>query len=190
MTIKLIVGLRNPGSDYQNTRHNAGEWFLNAWAHHQRLSFHTEKKFQGEVVSSTTTAGVYHLLLPLTYMNLSGMPIRLVSQFYRIFPNEILVAHDDLDLPAGRVKLKTGGGHGGHNGLRDMISQLGSADFHRLRVGIGHPGDKALVLNYVLSKPSLEDKQVILKAVERAVDVTPMLLTGSVPDAMTQLNQG
>jgi PTH1 family peptidyl-tRNA hydrolase len=190
MPIKLIVGLRNPGSDYENTRHNAGEWFLNAWANHQRLSFHAEKKFQGEMVSATTTAGVYHLLLPLTYMNLSGMPIRLVSQFYRILPNEILVAHDDLDLPAGRIKLKTGGGHGGHNGLRDMISQLGSADFHRLRVGIGHPGDKALVLNYVLSKPSSEDKQVILKAVERAVDVTPMLLAGSVPDAMTQLNQG
>jgi len=190
MPIKLIIGLRNPGSEYEHTRHNAGEWFVKAWADLQRLTFHAEKKFQGELASADTETGAYYMLLPSTYMNRSGMSIRLVSQFYRILPNEILVAHDDLDLPAGRIKLKTGGGHGGHNGLRDTISQLCNADFHRLRVGIGHPGDKTQVLNYVLSKPSLEDKQVISKAIKRAVDVTPLLLAGCVPDAMTQLNQG
>ena len=115
--------------------------------------------------------------------------MRALSQFYRILPHEIVVAHDDLDLLPGRIKLKTGGGHGGHNGLRDLIAQLGSADFHRLRVGIGHPGDKALVLNYVLGKPSVVDKDVILDAIDHAMEVMPTVLAGHIAEAMTRLNR-
>lgn len=190
MPIKLIVGLRNPGQAYENTRHNAGEWFVSAWANHVRSTFRAEKKFQGDMALLNADTGPYYLLLPLTFMNLSGASVRAVSQFYRILPNEILVAHDELDLPAGRIKLKTGGGHGGHNGLRDIITQLGSSDFHRLRVGIGHPGHKELVLNYVLSKPPSEEKQLTSRTIESVFEMMPLLLAGRVSDAMNQLNKG
>ncbi len=128
------------------------------------------------------------MVLPSVFMNQNGLSVRAVCQFYRITPDEILVAHDELDLPLGRVKLKTGGGHGGHNGLRDLINQLGSADFHRLRVGIGHPGHKDLVLNYVLGKPSQSDRQLITDALERSIAVVPTVVNGSMIVAMSQLN--
>jgi len=188
MTIKLIIGLQNPGPAYENTRHNAGGWFVEALSRHHHASFKIEKKLHAAIANLEFNNLVCKTLLPLTFMNQSGLPTREVSQFYRIQPYEILVAHDDLDLPVGRIKLKTGGGHGGHNGLRDITAQLSSTEFHRLRVGIGHPGHRDLVLNYVLGKPSQEDKQLMLDAINRGIEIIPMVLDGNITKAMTQLN--
>ena len=188
MAIKLIVGLRNPGAAYANTRHNAGGWFAEALAMHHHASFKVDKKLHGELANFEINHLSFKAFLPLSFMNLSGMPVHTITQFYRIQPNEILVAHDELDLPVGRIKLKTGGGHGGHNGLRDIIQQLGTTDFHRLRVGIGHPGHKELVLDYVLGKPSLSCRRLIDDAIERGIDVMPMVLMGNFEVAMSQLN--
>ncbi|WP_133126991.1 aminoacyl-tRNA hydrolase [Legionella nagasakiensis] len=188
MTIKLIVGLKNPGASYASTRHNAGGWFVERLAQYYKLTFKAEKKLHGELSGLEFNGSSCKLLLPLTYMNHSGLSVRAVSQFYRIHASEILVAHDELDLPAGRIKLKTGGGHGGHNGLKDIINQLGCFDFHRLRVGIGHPGHKELVLNYVLGKPAQAERQLILDAIERGVDVMPEIIAGDLAKAMNVLN--
>lgn len=188
MTIKLIVGLRNPGKVYEQTRHNAGAWFLEALAKHDHLSFQINKKMQGDVAEINSDSSRCYALLPTTFMNHSGQSVRALCDFYRIEPHEIVVAHDELDLPAGRVKLKTGGGHGGHNGLRDIIAHLGTTEFHRLRIGIGHPGHKDMVLDYVLGKPSQQDKLHVLDAVNRAVDVVPLMLKGSMALVMNQLN--
>lgn len=188
MAIKLIIGLRNPGAAYEHTRHNAGGWFVEALARYYNAGFKVDKKLHGEVAGFDIKNLSCKALLPTTFMNHSGLPTRETSQFYRINPNEILVVHDELDLPPGRIKIKTGGGHGGHNGLRDIITQLGSADFHRLRVGIGHPGHKDLVLNYVLGKPSLHDKQLIVEAINKAIDVMPTLITGNTAAAMNLLH--
>lgn len=188
MLIKLIVGLRNPGSVYEQTRHNAGAWFIEAMSQTLHLSFKINKKMHGEVAEFNSDSGRCYSLLPTTFMNHSGQSVRAICDFYRIKPQEILVAHDELDLPPGRVKLKSGGGHGGHNGLRDMIAHLGTTEFHRLRVGIGHPGSKDLVLDYVLGKPSQVDKSNIIEAIGRAVDVVPKLLKGQLALAMNQLN--
>ncbi|WP_133131037.1 aminoacyl-tRNA hydrolase [Legionella yabuuchiae] len=190
MAIKLIVGLQNPGASYAQTRHNAGGWFAEQLASDYNLTFKLEKKLHSQLAQLELNNNTCKILLPLTFMNHSGLPIRAVAQFYRIKPEEILVAHDELDLPAGRLKLKTGGGHGGHNGLRDTIQQLGSNHFHRLRVGIGHPGHKELVLNYVLGKPSSNEREAIFKAIERAIDEIPTLLTGNIAKAMNHLNVG
>ena len=188
MSIKLIVGLRNPGSTYEHTRHNAGGWFVDALAKHDHVIFKSDKKMQAEWAELRLPQGTCKICLPLTYMNLSGQPVRAVSQFYRIEPSELLVVHDELDLPAGRIKLKTGGGHGGHNGLRDIISQLGSSDFHRLRVGIGHPGHKELVLDYVLGKPPQQERALMLDAIARGIAVVPALVAGDIAVAMNGLN--
>lgn len=188
MPIKLIVGLRNPGSTYSPTRHNAGGWFVEALARHYNALFKPDKKLHAELTQLETDGLSCKALLPLVFMNHSGLSVQAVCQFYRIEPNEIVVVHDELDLPAGRIKLKTGGGHGGHNGLRDIISHLDSRDFHRLRVGIGHPGHKELVLNYVLGKPSVHDRQLIFDAIERGIAVMPLVLSGGVAVAMSQLN--
>lgn len=188
MIIKLIVGLRNPGAAYEHTRHNAGGWFLEALAKHYHLSFAPNKKMQGELTELTDEAGRCYGLLPLTFMNHSGQSVRAICDFYRIAPNQMLVVHDELDLPPGRVKFKTGGGHGGHNGLRDIIAHLGTTEFHRLRLGIGHPGHKDLVLNYVLGKPSQHDKASIVTAIDRSIDVVPLLLKGQLALVMNQLN--
>lgn len=188
MPIKLIVGLQNPGACYQHTRHNAGGWFVDALAKQGGFVFKSDKKMQGELTDCRVSNATCKLLLPLTFMNHSGAPVRAFCQFYRIEPNEILVAHDELDLDAGRIKLKTGGGHGGHNGLRDIISQLGHADFHRLRIGVGHPGHKELVLDYVLGKPSQHERVLIADAISRGVAVIPTLLNGNVANAMNILN--
>jgi PTH1 family peptidyl-tRNA hydrolase len=190
MTIKLIVGLRNPGAAYEHTRHNAGGWFLQALAEHERLPYKINKKMQGEVAEIEHPGGRCYALLPLTFMNHSGQAVRALSEFYRILPHEILVAHDELDLPAGRAKLKTGGGHGGHNGLRDIIAHLGTTEFHRLRLGIGHPGHKDMVLDYVLGKPSLHDKQQILESIDSAIQIVPLILENRLAAAMNQLHSG
>jgi peptidyl-tRNA hydrolase, PTH1 family len=188
MAIKFIIGLQNPGSAYEHTRHNAGGWFVEALAKHLNITFKVEKKMHAALANFEVNDQICRLLLPSVYMNQSGLPTREVSQFYRIKPDEILVVHDELDLPAGRIKLKTGGGHGGHNGLRDITAQLGSAEFHRLRVGIGHPGHKDMVHNYVLGKPSQNDKKLIQEAIERGIDVVPTLLSGNIAAAMNVVN--
>jgi peptidyl-tRNA hydrolase, PTH1 family len=189
MAIKLIIGLRNPGRAYEYTRHNAGGWFVTALTQRYNASFKVDKKLHSEFASLVINDLPCKTLLPLTYMNHCGLPTREVSQFYRFNPNEILVAHDELDLPVGSIKLKTGGGHGGHNGLKDIISQLGSPDFHRLRIGIGHPGHKDLVLEFVLGKPSQHDKQLMLEAIDRGIAIMPTMLTGNIAAAMNLLNR-
>lgn len=189
MTIKLIIGLRNPGSAYEYTRHNAGAWFVDALAHRHNASFKLEKKLHCELANGDIYQYPCKLALPLTFMNHSGSPAREISQFYRIAPHDILVVHDELDLPTGRSKLKTGGGPGGHNGLRDIIAQLGSSDFHRLRIGIGHPGHKDMVLNYVLGKPTLKDRQLIFDAIEQAIAVMPTIMKGHIGAAMNLLHR-
>ena len=187
MAIKLIIGLRNPGTAYEHTRHNAGGWLAYTLAQRHNATFKTDKKMAAEIAQLDSSHNC-RLVLPLTFMNHSGQPTRALSQFYQIAPQEILVVHDELDLPPGRIKLKTGGGHGGHNGLRDIITQIGSSDFHRLRIGIGHPGHRDLVHQYVLNKPSLHDRQQIYDAIDRGVAVTPFILSGDIAKAMNQLN--
>lgn len=190
MTIKLLVGLQNPGPDYALTRHNAGAWFLDYFIQQKSLHSRVDKKFHGQLATYLQGDQTFYLLSPSTYMNRSGLSVQAVCQFYRILPEEILVIHDELDLPVGTVRLKTGGGHGGHNGLRDIIAALSSNHFHRLRVGIGHPGHAAQVHDYVLSKPSTTDKQNIMQAIERAYAMMPEVLSGRISHAMTTLNQG
>lgn len=188
MAIKLIVGLHNPGASYAPTRHNVGGWFVEQLAAAYQVGLKADKKRQMALCELTTDGVGCKLALPLTYMNHSGTPVRLVSQFYRIEPHELLVVHDDLDLAPGRIKLKTGGGHGGHNGLRDIIAHLSASEFHRLRIGIGHPGHKDQVLDYVLSKPSAQDRDAVLTAIERGIAVLPQLLAGKLEAVMNLLN--
>lgn len=188
MPIKLIVGLRNPGAAYAQTRHNAGEWFVEALAEQYKLSFSNEKKLQGECTQLTIDNNTCTLLLPTTFMNHAGLPVSLICQYFQINTEDILIAHDELDLPVGCSRLKQGGGHGGHNGLRDVIKHLGGSDFNRLRIGIGHPGHKELVINYVLGKPSIQDKQCIMTAINNSVDVLPNLLKGEMAIAMNKLH--
>lgn len=190
-SIQLVVGLGNPGEKYARTRHNAGFWFVDELARRHGGSFRNESKHQGELTRiSLTVAGSRQdiwLLKPTTFMNRSGGSIASVSHFYKILPTSILVAHDELDLPAGTVRLKLAGGHGGHNGLRDTIAAVG-ADFWRLRLGIGHPGHKDLVLDYVLQRASSADEQSIESAIGKAADVLPLLLEQGGEKAMTRLH--
>lgn len=188
MAIKLIIGLQNPGSAYEHTRHNAGGWFVNALALRHGAHFKLEKKMQAELTDLELNGHLSKLVLPTTFMNHSGQPVRAISQFYRIQTEELLVVHDELDLPVGRAKLKKGGGHGGHNGLRDITAHLGSNEFYRLRLGIGHPGHKDLVHQYVLGKPSINDRQLVYDAIDRAIAVIPLILSGDLAKAMNQLN--
>ncbi|PJD96168.1 MAG: aminoacyl-tRNA hydrolase [Legionella sp.] len=188
MTIKLIIGLQNPGSAYEQTRHNAGCWFIERLSEHYPVSFKADKKINAQWAVLDAHAHACKLLLPLTFMNHSGQPTRAFAQFYQIKPQEILVVHDELDLLPGRIKLKTGGGHGGHNGLKDIIAHLGSTDFHRLRIGIGHPGHKDLVHQYVLGKPAMQDKQQIMDAIDNSLHALPLLLAGDLAKAMNQIN--
>ena len=189
MAIKLIVGLRNPGTAYESTRHNAGEWFIESLIRHYRLGLKANPKFHGEVGQLTIQTETSFVLLPLTFMNHSGLSTREICQFYKILPEEVLVIHDELDLPVGRIKLKTAGGNGGHNGLRDITAQLGSNAFHRLRIGIGHPGHRDLVHQYVLTKPSIADKQSIDAAIEKTIGFVPDLLAGNINLAMNEINR-
>lgn len=187
MSIKLLVGLSNPGDTYQRTRHNAGAWLVEALADQERLNFSLEKKFQANIATLKGPEGSCLVVLPTTFMNHSGIPVRAMSQFYRLSPEHILVVHDDLDLAPGRIKLKTGGGHGGHNGLRDIIAQLGSADFHRLRIGIGHPGHKSLVHDYVLGTPSTTDRQTILAGITSILPYMSAVLAGQFDQVINRL---
>lgn len=175
--IKLIVGLGNPGGEYEHTRHNIGFDFIDELTYCLKLTFKPEKKFFGQIAKTTLPEGDLWLLKPSTYMNKSGTSVQALANFYKIKPNEILVVHDELDIPCGQVKFKKGGGNGGHNGLRDIQSWLGSADFYRLRIGIGHPGDRNLVVHYVLQKPTTQEKNLIELAVNKSLSVMPKLFT-------------
>lgn len=183
MGIKLIVGLGNPSKEYEQTRHNAGFWFIDELAWQWKVSLKEDKKYFGEVARVNRAEGDVWLLKPLTFMNLSGKAVGALAQFYKIKPEEILVVHDELDIPCGRIRLKRGGGNGGHNGLKDIQAKLGTADFYRLRLGIDHPGDKALVSAYVLNKPSAEDKQKIDEAIGKSLQGLPLIMEGKWEEA-------
>lgn len=183
MGMKLIVGLGNPSKEYEQTRHNAGFWFIDELAWQWKVSLKEDKKYFGEVARVSCAEGDVWLLKPLTFMNLSGKAVGALAQFYKIKPEEILVVHDELDIPCGRIRLKRGGGNGGHNGLKDIQAKLGTADFYRLRLGIDHPGDKALVSAYVLNKPSAEDKQKIDEAIGKSLQGLSLIMEGKWEEA-------
>jgi len=186
--LKVIVGLGNPGSKYTKTRHNAGFWFVEQLAAKHSVSFRADKKFHGDVAKILFKDKEIWLLKPGTFMNRSGLAVHSLLSFYRFTASQLLVAHDEIDLPPGTTKLKTGGGHGGHNGLRDIINHLGTKDFHRLRIGVGHPGSKDEVVDYVLRKPSHDDRSLIDQSVRGAQDVVPILAEGSLEKAMHKLH--
>ena len=185
--IRLIVGLGNPGAHYAATRHNVGAWFIDHFAKNQHVPLCLNKKFRGFVGEFTHQNEKCFLLKPVTYMNESGLSVSVFAQFYKITAPEILVVHDELDFASGVVRLKQGGGHGGHNGLRDIVSHMG-ADFYRLRIGIGHPGHRDDVTNYVLGTPSHDDHQSINTAIEESMSVMPELLAGEFQKAFHALH--
>jgi peptidyl-tRNA hydrolase, PTH1 family len=185
--IRLIVGLGNPGPEYAPTRHNVGFWFVDALA--QSQAFKAEARFHGELSRLSRRGQDLRLLKPSTYMNHSGRSVAAVSRYFEIPPEQILIAHDELDLPVGTVRLKQGGGHAGHNGLRDTINLLGSRDFWRLRIGIDHPGDRSLVLGYVLGRPSRSDALRIEETLRDVEGVIDDLLDGRFQVAMNRLHR-
>lgn len=186
--LRLIVGLGNPGPEYARTRHNAGFWFCERLASQLSIPLAREARFHGLVGKSRVNGRDLWLLLPQTYMNRSGLAVQAFSRFYRIAPAEMLVAHDELDLPPGMMRLKFGGGLGGHNGLKDIAAHLGAQDYWRLRLGIGHPGVKEEVVGYVLRPPPAEERQAIDAAIERALAAWPLLACGDYPAAMQRIN--
>jgi PTH1 family peptidyl-tRNA hydrolase len=186
--IRLIVGLANPGQEYSNTRHNAGAWFVEAIGQQQHILLRPETKFLGLYHKISLHGHECHLLIPTTYMNHSGASVAAIAKFYKIPVDAILVAHDELDLAPGNVKLKHAGGHAGHNGLRDIISALGSPNFLRLRLGIGHPGSPDKVTNYVLGAPNKSDRNAIDDAIYRALNITQELTAGHISKAMQHLH--
>ena len=186
--IRLVVGLGNPGAEYEDTRHNAGFWFVDRLASEAGVGLRLESKFHGMVGRLRHGEHECWLLKPMTFMNLSGRAVLALANFYRILPDEILAIHDELDLPPGVVKLKRGGGHAGHNGLRDMIAHLSVPDFWRLRLGIGHPGERARVVDYVLHRPGKDEQAGIDAAIDRGLAVWPKLLAGQGEAAMLSLH--
>ncbi|MGQ8821549.1 aminoacyl-tRNA hydrolase [Bibersteinia trehalosi] len=187
--IKLIVGLGNPGAKYEGTRHNAGEWLINEIARMYNVSLKEEPKYFGKTAKISTPQGEVRLLVPTTFMNLSGKAVGALANFFRIQPEEILVAHDELDLPAGSVKIKQGGGHGGHNGLKDIVACLGNKNtFYRVRIGIGHPGSKDLVSGYVLGKPSPEEQRLLDSVIDEAARCVDILFKDGMVKATNRLN--
>lgn len=189
MSIKLIVGLANPGAEYAATRHNAGAWYVDLLAERHNQPLKEESKFFGYTARLNISGEDVRLLVPTTFMNLSGKAVAAVANFYRIQPEEILVAHDELDLPPGVAKFKLGGGHGGHNGLKDIISKLGNnPGFHRLRIGIGHPGDKNKVVGFVLGKPPVSEQKLIDDAIDEAARCTDVWLKEGLIKATNRLH--
>jgi PTH1 family peptidyl-tRNA hydrolase len=187
LALRIIVGLGNPGPEHQVTRHNAGFWFVDLLARRQGVEFRDYRKYSGETARISIAGQDIILLKPTTYMNRSGLSVRQISDFFKIAAGDILVAHDELDLPVGTVRLKQGGGHGGHNGLRDTIAHIGE-DFWRLRLGIGHPGNKADVIDYVLTRAPQIEEDLILEAVNMAADCMPLLIEHGAERAMTKLH--
>lgn len=185
--LKVIVGLGNPGPEHVLTRHNAGFWFVDALAAKLGGRFRSHTKFQGEICRVPMNGSEITLLKPMTYMNRSGLAIRALSDYLKVTPAETLVVHDELDLPAGEARFKLGGGHGGHNGLRDTITHIG-ADFWRLRLGVGHPGDKSQVIDYVLHRATKDEEEKILAAVHEALDALQTFMTQGSEIAMNGLH--
>ena len=181
---RLIVGLGNPGRDYEDHRHNVGYWFVDQLARQLRVTLAAQGKFFGRLAR----AGDLWLLQPTTYMNLSGQAVAALARFYRIGPDETLVVHDDLDLPPGGIRLKQGGGNGGHNGLKDIQARLATPDFWRLRLGIGHPGDREAVIGHVLQAPRREERELIERALDRCLLAWPALAAGDYAAAQRQLH--
>jgi PTH1 family peptidyl-tRNA hydrolase len=186
--LRLIVGLGNPGAEHLRTRHNAGFWLVDALALQQGARFGLESKLFGETCKVTIAGQPIWLLKPATFMNASGKSVAAALRYWKIEPEEALLVHDDLDLPPGTARLKFDGGHGGQNGLRDTMQLLGHGRFHRLRIGIGHPGHKDRVTPWVLGKPGRDDEAAILRAVEDAIDILPLAVEGNFMDAMTRLH--
>ncbi len=186
--LKLIVGLGNPGSKYAQTRHNAGFWFVEQLAERYQGRFLKEPKFSAELARITVAGHALWLLKPNTFMNRSGLSVGQFLKFYKLNLEQILVAHDELDLEPGVVRLKQGGGHGGHNGLRDIIAQVGK-EFWRLRIGIGHPGHRDQVVDYVLNRPSKSEEALIHSAIERAIENLPTILESGFEQSMNQLHR-
>ena len=188
LAFRLIVGLGNPTPKYEHTRHNAGFWFADEIAQRYKLSFSADSRSQGMLARLDWEGESVYLLKPMQYMNRSGGSVLALANFFKIEPTRIVVAHDELDFPPGTLKLKVGGGHGGHNGLRDIAAKLGNSGFTRIRLGIGHPGNRDEVVNYVLDKPSKHDEGLIYDAVARAADYFPQILVGNLGLVMNSLN--
>lgn len=188
MAIRLIVGLGNPGAEYAATRHNAGFWWVDAIARREGVTLRLESKFRGLAGKARIAGQEVWLLEPQTFMNRSGQSVVALANFYKILPDEILIVHDELDLAPGTARLKHGGGHGGHNGLKDIHAHLGTPNYWRLRLGIGHPGDRAQVVNFVLKPPRQEEASLIDVAGEQALDILPELVQGRFEEAMHRLH--
>jgi PTH1 family peptidyl-tRNA hydrolase len=186
--IVMVVGLGNPGADYENTRHNAGALFVEALARTAGQTLRPEKKYHGLYARIQWQGLDLHLLNPTTFMNRSGLSIKALADFFKIQPQQILIAHDELDLPPGTAKLKKGGGHGGHNGLRDAIAHLGTNDFQRLRIGIGHPGDSRRVTGYVLGRLGKQETEELNAVIDEIMRVLPDAASGKLPAAMNRLH--
>ena len=186
--IKLFVGLGNPGAEYEATRHNAGFWWLEAVARELKVNLVPEKSYWGLAGRTQVGGQTLWLLAPQTFMNLSGKSVGALAKFFKIKPEEILVAHDELDIEPGQVKLKKGGSHAGHNGLRDIHAQMASSDYWRLRIGVGHPGEKSEVVHWVLKKPSPDHRQAIEDGIARSIKALPQLLAGDMEKAMVQIH--
>jgi PTH1 family peptidyl-tRNA hydrolase len=185
--LRAIIGLGNPGDGHARDRHNAGYWFADRLAEEHKGTFRKESRFKGQLAEIALGGPKLLLLEPTTYMNHSGEAIQALMAFYKIAPDQLLVAHDELDLPVGTVRLKAGGGHGGHNGLRSVHDCIGP-DYRRLRIGIGHPGHKDLVHDYVLSKPPAGDRKLILASIDAAIAAMPVLFEKGWEQAMNQLH--
>ncbi|MAM56333.1 MAG: aminoacyl-tRNA hydrolase [Salinicola sp.] len=189
MAVKAIIGLGNPGAEYEDTRHNAGAWLVEQLARDAAQTLRPERKFLGLYAKIQLGGHDLHLLTPTTFMNRSGASVAALCQFFKIAPDELLVAHDELDIVPGCARYKTGGGHGGHNGLRDIVSALGNTNgFHRLRIGIGHPGSAKLVTNYVLGRPGKAERQSIDAAIDEIIATLPEALSGDWAKAMNRLH--
>ena len=186
--IKLFVGLGNPGAEYEATRHNAGFWWIDALSRELKAPLALDKNYHGQVARLSVNGQTVWLLKPLTFMNLSGKSVAALARFFKIAPEEILVAHDELDIVPGQVKLKFGGSHAGHNGLRDIHAQVASPDYWRLRLGVGHPGVKAEVINWVLKKPSPEHRAAIEACIDRCLKAVPELLAGNMEKATMMIH--
>ncbi|GBG15559.1 peptidyl-tRNA hydrolase, PTH1 family [Novimethylophilus kurashikiensis] len=186
--IQLLVGLGNPGSEYEDTRHNAGFWWIDEICRSHGVSLNTESKFFGKIGKLKVNGKEVWLLQPTTFMNASGRSVGALAKFYRIAPQNILVVHDELDIPPGTAKLKKGGGNGGHNGLKDITAHLGTPDYWRLRLGIGHPGERSAVVNFVLHAPSRDEAQLIQSTIDDSMALLPQLLSGEFEAAMLKLH--
>ena len=186
-SIKLFVGLGNPGEKYEHTRHNAGFWWIDQVSAFTNSKLVIEPKFFGTVTKLNPSADIW-LLKPTTFMNASGKAVAALANYYNILPEQILVIHDELDLPTGGVKLKNGGGHGGHNGLKDITAAIGTANFWRLRLGIGHPGDRNEVINFVLKAPLKDEMTAISRCIDDSINILPLLQSGDFEAAMLKLH--